>query len=90
MNDVDVKCPVTGMVVDLKAEFLAATSKIEITCPDCGKVHVWNPARNRLVAPKLRNDANDDLYLSLTVKAQSLEVRLPEGESGVRLLTRRP
>ncbi len=57
VNDIDVKCPVTGLVVDLEPEVLASASAVEVVCPKCENVHVWNPARMRLVAPKPPDDA---------------------------------
>ena len=44
----DVKCPLTDNAVFMDAGVLAAQSRAELYCPECGRLHIWDPGRNRL------------------------------------------
>ncbi len=47
-RDPDVRCPLTGKVVFMDPAALSADSKVELYCPQCGRLHIWDPARNQL------------------------------------------
>ena len=44
----DVKCPLTDKALFMEPGVLAAETPVEFYCPECGRLHIWDPARNRL------------------------------------------
>ena len=47
----EIRCPLSGKAVFMDPAALAAEAPMELYCPECGRLHIWDPARNRLTDP---------------------------------------